>query len=196
MAVVTRENPHLRLTGTGSDRAYHGQMYVTRLFLTALVLGGCGVADFDISQSTPEQTIPGSGLPGPLAALFQLPLNLDLSSQIKQMDTGPIDSVTLSSISLTITTTDEPSGDTDDWSFVQEVHVFVSGTNGSSLPRVEIAKIVSPGAVQTMNFDVDGGVNLKPYVDQGSVVDSTGSGTQPPDDVSYEGSATFTVHPL
>jgi hypothetical protein len=168
-------------------------MRTLHLLPYAFVLGGCGIADFTVSQSVPEQTVPGSGIPTPLASLFSLPLNLDLTAAIKQQNTGPIDSVSLDKLTLTITATDMPQGDTDDWSFVSEIHLFVSGMG---LPRVEIAKIVSPGAVTTFDFDVDPGVNLKPYVDQGSTVEGQGSGMEPTDDVSYVGNATFTVHPL
>ena len=169
-----------------------------RASLIALaLLAGCGIADFDLDQPVPEQVIAGSGIPAPLAALFPLPLSLDLTAQIKAHDTGPIDSVTLTALSLTITDTDRSAGDTDDWSFVDHVDVYVESTKrGSALPKVKIASVSSPGAVQTMTFTVDTSVNLKPYVDEGSKVDSTGSGTVPTDDVSYDGKSTFTVHPL
>jgi hypothetical protein len=167
------------------------------LGLIAIVSGGCGIADFDIDQPIIEQHVQGSGIPAPLAALFPLPLSLDLSAKINKMSSGPIDSITLSSLTLAITATDRPSNDTDDWSFVDAIHVFVtSSASGSSLPRVEIAKVLAPGAVQTITFDVDESVNLKPYVDEGSVVESSGSGTIPGDDISYDGEGVFTVHPL
>ena len=167
------------------------------LALACVIVCGCGIADFDLDQPVPEQMVQGSGIPAPLAALFPLPLSLDLTAQIKAHDTGPIDSVTLSSLSLTITKTDEPSGDSDDWSFVQSVVVSVESTKpGSTLPKVQIATATSPGPVQTMTFTCDESVNLKPYVDEGSKVDSSGSGTVPPDDVSYDGTSTFHVHPL
>jgi hypothetical protein len=164
------------------------------LFLTMLM--GCSIVDFDIDQSVPEQRVPGTSIPGPLAALFPLPVSLDLESKIKARDTGPIDSVTLSSLALTITATDRPSGDADDWAFVEKVEVFVESTKQSStLPRVKIASVAMPGAVQTLTFAVESSVNLKPYVDEGSQVNSVGSGTAPSDDVSYDGKAVFTVHP-
>lgn len=92
----------------------------------------------------------------------------------------------------TITKTDEPSGDTDDWSFVDSVQVYVSS---AALPKVEIAHAQSPGAVRTLVFDLDA-VNLEPYIDAGGTVESSGTGRAPADDVSFDGSATFTVHPL
>jgi hypothetical protein len=154
-------------------------------------VAGCGITDFDIDQPVQPQMIQGSGLPAPLAAVFPLPLNLDLASKIKAQDTGPIDSVTLASLTLHITS----SG--GDWSFVTGVEVSVESTKaGSALPKVKIASVSSPGAVQTLTFTVEHGVNLKPYIDEGSQVDSSGSGTQPTHDVSFDGKGVFTVHPL
>jgi hypothetical protein len=49
--------------------------------------------------------------------------------------------------------------------------------------------------VQTFSFELES-VNLKPYVDEGSVVDAESSGNAPPDAVSYAGQGVFTVHPL
>jgi hypothetical protein len=165
--------------------------------VTCLSLAGCSVTDFDIDQSIMEQRITGSPLPGPLALLFPLPLSVDLSAKIKEMETGPIDSVTLKSLSLTITPTAMPSGDTDDWSFVDEIHVFVkSNKSDTTLPRIEIAHVTSPGKVQTMKFVVESKVDINPYVNEGSTVEGESSGTVPPDDVTYNGKATFTVHPL
>lgn len=167
------------------------------LLVTCVALAGCGIADFDIDQAIMEQRIQGSPLPGPLAGLFPIPLNIDIAAKIKEMETGPIDSVTLKSLTLTITPTGVTSGDTDDWSFVDEIHVFVSSNmSGSTLPRVEIAKVVAPGPVQTLNFEVVSGVDINPYVNEGSTVEGESSGTVPEDDVTYDGKAVFTVHPL
>jgi hypothetical protein len=158
-----------------------------------LAASGCGIADFDVTQTVPQQTIPGSGIPAPLASLFPVPINLDLSSKIKAMNTGPIDSVTLSSLELTIRS---PSDGSEDWSFVDKVDLFVASTrSGSTLPRVKLATVSGPtGAV--LKFDVDGSVNLKDYVDEGSQIDSTGSGTAPVHDITYDGVGVFTVHPF
>ncbi len=121
-----------------------------RLAWFAVLLAGCGVTDFDISQPVPQQTIQGSPLGGVLGAIFQVPLSLDISGQIKAMDTGPIKSVTLKSLELTITS---PSD--GDWSFVSEIDVFVSSTKqGSSLPKTEVAHVTSPGKVKVMSFTI------------------------------------------
>ncbi len=168
-----------------------------RYLLLVSLITGCGIADFDVDQTVPEQTVQGSSIPSPLAALFPLPLSLDLSQKIKAQNTGPIGTITLSSLELTITNTAKPAGDTDDWSFVSQVDVFVESTkSGTSLPKVKIASVSNPGAVQVMKFEVEGGVDVKPYIDEGSQVDTSGTGMVPPDDVSYDGTSTFTVHPL
>jgi hypothetical protein len=172
---------------------YDGRVRTLALILVA----GCGVTDFDITQPVVEQRVQGSPLPGPLAALFPLPLDIDIAQKIKEMETGPIDSVTLSSLTLTITATAMPSGDTDTWSFVDAIHVFVrSSKSGTALPRVEIANVTAPGAVTTMTFDVMKDVDLQPYVEEGSVVEGESSGRLPEDDVTYDGEGVFTVHPL
>jgi hypothetical protein len=168
-----------------------------RLHLFVVALAGCGVADFDLSQPIAEQRVQGSPLPGPLAGLFPLALDLDIAQQIKQMETGPIDSVTLSRLTLTMTATAMSPGDRDDWSFVDEIRVFVrSSRSGSTLPRVEIASVTEPGATTTLEFDVASDLDLQPYIEEGSVVEGENSGRLPEDDVSYEGEGVFTVHPL
>jgi hypothetical protein len=163
----------------------------------AVALAGCGITDFDIDQPIREQRVQGSGIPAPIAGIFPIPLSLDIGAKIKERDTGPIDSVTLSSLTLSITPTDQPSGDTDDWSFLESVDVYVSSTReGSALPRRLIAHTGAPGTVTVVRFEVDGNVDIKPYVDEGARVESEASGTQPLDDVSFDGMAVFTVHPL
>jgi hypothetical protein len=156
------------------------------------VAAGCGVTDFDVDESIPQQTVMGSPLPGPLATLFPIPVSLNINSQIEAMHTGPIKSVTLKSLELDI-----QSPASADWSFVTEIDVQVSSTkSGSTLPTVKVAHVTSPGAVKTILFTIEPGVNLKPYIDEGSSVDGQSSGNAPSQDVTFAGSAAFTVHPL
>jgi hypothetical protein len=186
--------PNGALTGEPARVIYDGRV---RTVVVAAMLAGCGVADFDIEQPVLEQRVQGSPLPGPLAALFPLPLDVNISQKIKEMETGPIDSVTLSRLSLKITAAAMPSGDRDDWSFVDAIHVFVkSSQSGSSLPRVEIARVAMPGRVTTLAFEVMTDVDLQPYIEEGSIVEGESSGRLPEDDVTYDGEGVFTVHPL
>ena len=95
-------------------------------FALAAVLSfsaGCGVLDFDIEQPVDTQTIPGTGLPAPLAEIFPLPLSIDLGSKIEMKNLGPIDSVTLSSLALQITSRD------GDWAFVTRIAVSVESAS-------------------------------------------------------------------
>jgi len=164
-----------------------------RLVLAAVVSAsaGCGVLDFDVEQDVSPQTISGSGVPAPLAAIFPLPLTIDIGSKIEAKHVGPIDGVTLSSLTLQITS----SG--GDWAFVSHIEVSVeSAKAGSTLPHVKIASVSSLGAVRILTFDTESGVNLKPYIDEGTKVVSRCSGTLPTTDVTFDGKAVLTVHPL
>src|SRR5436853_1816245 len=94
-------------------------------FWFCILFTGCGITDFDITQPVPEQRIQGSGVPDLPIDLFKIPLDLDLQAQIEKQTTGPIDSVTLSSLELQITPHKTPQGD---WSFVDNIHVFVKSS--------------------------------------------------------------------
>jgi hypothetical protein len=173
-------------------------MVVRFAWLVALTaLTACGLDEFDIDQPVPEQAIQGSGIPAPLAALFPLPLDLDLQEKIdEQKDAGSVEKITLASLHLTITATRRPAGDTDDWSFVESIDVFVASTkSGTTLPEVKIASVANPGAVEIMEFAV-ADVDLRPYVEEGAQVETAGRGTLPVDDVSYDGLGVFTVDVL
>ena len=167
------------------------------LALCLLGSSACGdVLDFDVDQDVPEQIIEGSPLPGPLAQLFPIPIRIDIASKIQAQETGPIDSVKLSSMHLDITATELGSDDTDDWAFIDQVDLYVESTKtGSSLPRVRVGSAASPGPVQSMAFTPEN-VNLLPYINEGCQLTAEASGDAPPDRVSYAGKATFHVVPL
>ncbi len=157
-----------------------------------LTVGGCGITNFEVEQEIDEQTIPGSALPDVLDQFFEFPLELDIRSQIEAMETGPIDGVFLKSLTLTIT------GDADDdWSFVRTIDVFIASTaDGSALPMVEVASVSDPDAGAVLTFTPVAGLNLLPYVNEGSEMTADADADSPPDDVTYVGLAVFEVHPL
>lgn len=158
---------------------------------------GCGLTDFDISQPIPEQSVTGNPIPAPIEGLFPIPLDLELSAKIRKQTTAPLDRVTLSSLSLSITGTEQQGEDVDHFAFIDEIKVFVkSALADSGLPRVEIAFQSAPGEVQNFSFTIAGGVDLLPYVLEGSVVEGEATGTAPPDTLTFDGQAVFTVHPL
>ncbi len=159
-------------------------------FVTCLA-AGCGIADFNVTQDIPAQTIAGSPLGGLLPSFLNAPLTVTIEQDIKAKDTGPIDSVSLSSMKLVIST---PGAD---WSFVQSVAVNIASTkSGTTLASVNIANVANPGAVTTMKFTPVSGVNLIPYINEGAQLTANATGMQPPQDVTYSGNAVFRVHPF
>lgn len=171
--------------------------YVSVCLSIAFGSAACGLANFDVDQDIPEQTIDGSPLPDVFDMFFEFPLMIDIESKIKAKETGPIDWVHLTSLELVITDAARPAGDSDDWSFVRSVDVFVQSTRqGSSLPRVRVARASSPGPVTVMQFDPDSDINLVPYINEGSQMTTEAEADVPPDDVSFRGRAVFEVNPL
>ena len=163
------------------------------------VLGACGVTDFDITQPVVEQRVQGSPLPGPLAVLFPLPLDIDISSKIKAMETGPIDSVTLSKLTL------DDHGDArcraatpTTGRFVDSIHVFVkSNKSGTTLPRVEIANVDASRRGDDDEFHVDRDVESAiPTSTKAASSKARAAGACPKTTSPTTAKAVFTVHPL
>jgi hypothetical protein len=166
------------------------------LVAATLLLGGCSVLDFDVSRHIPQQRIPGSPLGGTLASVFPgaFTFSLDLQAEAKAHDTGPIGSVHLKSMTLVI----DPSSPTRNFDWLHELHVFIESTRqGSTLQRVEIARLAPvPTGVTTLDLQVVGNVDVKPYVDEGPRITSTASATVTPQDVVFDGTIVFRVSPL
>jgi hypothetical protein len=167
------------------------------LVLACIPLAGClTFSDFDLGRPVPEQTLMGSPVPAPLQSAFPFAMDLDLSEHIAKFETKRQVQVMLASLELSVTETAQPAGDSDDFGFISELHVFISSTTeGSTLPRIEIAHAVAPGPVSTIEFTVDSTIDLKPYVSELAKVDAVGSGTVPSDDISFDGRGVVTVHP-
>lgn len=164
------------------------------IWVLLLFAAGCGITNVDLDEPIPEQTIAGSNLPVGLGAFFQFPIHLNIQQDLDAMKTGTASSVKLTSIAVTITDAARPQGDSDDWSFVDSIDVYVESTkSGTTLERKKVATITSPGAVETMDFTIVPDVELLPYVQEGVEMTTDSSGTEPPDDVSFDGTASFTV---
>jgi len=167
------------------------------LLLACVLLAGClQFSDFDVGRDVPEQKLQGSPIPLPLQETFPFAMDLDLSEYISKFETEREVQVTLQSLELTVTPTSMPSGDSDNFGFIEELHVYIgSSTEGTTLPRVEIASAVNPGPVATINFTVDSTIDLKPYIAEMAAVDAKAKGTAPTDEISFEGRGVVTVHP-
>jgi len=173
--------------------------FVSSIALLTLVLGtaACGIGDFDVDQEVPEQQVQGSQIPTILQGFFQVPLEIDLQSKIAARDTGPVDTVFLAGLTLSITPTLEPAGDDDDWAFLDHLELFVESTrDGSGLPKVKVGEASSPGPVPSFDVEPVAGVNLQPYVAEGVRMTATATGHAPEDDVAFDGVAVFRVSVL
>lgn len=172
--------------------------FIPLLALLASLLAGClGAGDFEVDIDVAEQHIDGNPLGGLLGGVFEvpIPLDVDLAAETAARDTGPAQHVRLAELSLVITPTAEPEGDTDDFDFLDSAAIFVeSRQSGSSLPRVEVAHVdPAPNGVRQIFFDTDARVDLLPYIDEGARLTSSAQGHAPPDDVTFVGRAVLSV---
>jgi hypothetical protein len=167
------------------------------LALGALALAACGIARFSIPYELAEQRVTGSPLGGLLGPVIDIPIDIDLSAETAARDTGPAQHVYLTGLSLAITPTAEPAGDTDDFDFIDTIDIFVeSGAAGSTLPRLRVAHLDPvPTGARAISLELDG-VDLIQYVREGAVLTSSAAGTVPPDDVTFDGHLTFAIDVL
>lgn len=157
---------------------------------------------FDIPKTIDEQTITGNlaanaaGMALPAGSFAPIAISVDLAAESTSRRI-PIGRVLLKSFRFDVTATAEPSGDTDDFSFVRSARVFFECTAANcALPRVEVASATDPGAVRTINFTVTPNVNIKPYIDQGVRVTVEVDAIPPPDDTSFNGALVLRVEPF
>ncbi len=170
---------------------------IKALVLACVPLAGClTYSPFDLARDVPEQTLVGSPIPIPLQSAFPFAMDLNLSENIAKFETKRPIRVVLASLELTVTPSSMPAGDSDNFGFIDELDVFISSsTEGTQLPRVEIAHATKPGAVDVMTFEVDSTIDLRPYIGEMAKVDAIGRGMLPSDDVSFDGRGVVTVHP-
>lgn len=139
-----------------------------------------------------EQRVPGD----PLGGLLTMPIDVNIDTESSGRDTGPADSVYLESFTLRITPTAEGPDDTDDFDFVDSIEVYIVGREGSSLPRVRIASIGNvPAGARTLSLQLDA-QELLPYFQEGARIEADGTGTAPPDDVTFDGNLLFAIEVL
>ncbi len=177
-------------------------LYKTITFLLILFLGltllSCGPVQFDIEVDIPEQVVEGSGWPIDLG-IFAPDLTLNISQAIEEQETGPIDTIFIKSFSLSITSTEiDGTEDVDNFDFLSSVTVSIESTkDGTSLLSKKIAEIQSvPDGQTELDFTVYEDINLQPYVEEGFIINSSVEGSQPTDNVSFDGLTVYTVQPI
>jgi hypothetical protein len=157
--------------------------------LAFAAVAGCGVLPFDVGQDIAEQKVPGSVVGGILPSFIPtpIPITINIQSETARRGTGPARSAGLSSLTLSAT---RSSGTFD---FLDEVHIFISSPNDTALPKREIATLKPvPRGATTVSFtptDVD----LLPYINAGSQIDSQAMGTQPKSDFFFDGHLVVTA---
>lgn len=159
----------------------------------AVALSGCGAIAFDLEQAIPEQTVQGSPLGGLLPSFLPTPfkMTLDVSAETQKRSTGPATSAGLKAISFSATPHGTATGNFD---FVEEIHIFISTTGNSSLPRVEIATLKPvPKGLKTLDLVVVPGIDLLPYINAGAEVSAQASGTQPIMSFTFDGRVVVTI---
>jgi len=150
-------------------------------------LAGC-VVGFDVPYAIPQQTVPGDPVSHAAgSALSSSPVNpfaldINLEQEESAHNTSVVSHVYLASLAFDIT-----SGKSDCFDFVQSVTISVQSTQSDSkLPPAVIATGMNPGCVQ--HFDLTPtSVDLKPYIDEGASVTSTGQGVPPDHDETFDG---------
>lgn len=159
---------------------------------TLLPSSGCGLLHFDIDQKIPEQRVQSNVIAGVFGSLIPapFPLTIDLAQETKSRGTGPIGSAGLKALTFKITATAMPQGDSDNFDFVKNVEIYIESTkSGTTLQKQKIADLPSPppaGSTElSLRCYID--VNLVPYINEGSRITSTASGSVPPDDVTFDG---------
>jgi hypothetical protein len=156
---------------------------------------GCGAISFDVSQSVPEQSVPGSPLGGLLPSFLPqpFPVTIDVKQETAKRSTGPATSANLKRVTFQITPHASPS---ESFDFVDEIHIFVAPAQAnSSLAMVEIARLAPVPKGQTrIELEIVPGVDLLPYINAGAAISATATGHQPAGTVTYDGSIVVTVH--
>jgi hypothetical protein len=166
--------------------------------VAVLALTGCsGIVSFSVGYDVAEQRVAGSPLGGLLGGVIDVPLDVDLSAETAARDTGPAQHVYLTELTLEITPTAEPEGDTDDFDFVDSIEIFVeSARSGTALPRVRVAHSDPvPRGARRIELALDD-VDLVEYVREGARLTSSSTGRVPPDDVTLDGHLTLVVEVL
>jgi hypothetical protein len=152
------------------------------------------IAEFDVSQDIAEQKVPGSPLGALLPSFLPQPftVTIDVKHETEKRDTGPASSANLSSLTFSITPHAAPRGNFD---FVDEIHIFVEPSQGTALPKVEIANLAPvPKGKAVLDLHVVPGIDLLPYINAGARISAQATGHQPAEDVTYDGRVVVTIH--
>jgi len=161
----------------------------------------CKPGSFTIERKSAESVVDGSpsvlGLPV-VNVLPPMKIDFDLQQELESHDAKGAKSVFLQDLTLKITDTKQPDGDTDNFDFLDHVDVYIESTkDGTDLEKVKIASLADiPSGSQTATFAVEQDVDLKPYIEEGVRLTTKGQGQAPEDDTSLLADVTVLVKVL
>lgn len=167
------------------------------VFFLLFAVSGCEVLDLDVDVAIEEQRINGFD---PLTTLLPVPfdLDVDLEAETQARNTGPAQGVRAKAMFLQITNTAIGTDDVDTFDFASSVTIFISSMQeDSSLPKIPVATLSPvPRTRRRIVLDVNSGLDLRPYIDEGAVLDSVARGSTPDDDVTLDGVLTLSYEVL
>lgn len=166
---------------TTPDRPFAHPALLAALGLLLLHSACSGIGSFTIERQSDEKTVEGSlagqlGNASPFANPFQF--NINLERELEKRDADGAKRVALDDLVFTVT------DDSDNFDFLDTIEVFA---DADGLDRKRIAwKDPVPEGKKEFSFEVDDGVNLKPYVEKGMKLQSEVEGSRPPEDRSFK----------
>jgi hypothetical protein len=162
--------------------------WLAACLVAGIVAAGCGLGSFDVTESVPAQTVPGTSS-GAAAQPSAFETTMTLSANDLPRGSSLVDSVTLSSVSFNVM---QPAGGTFD--FVQNVTLSIYSPTNASLAEKQIATGQPTSGSGKLDLAPTDSVDLLPYVKAGAVVRAVGTGSAPANTTTFNGNVVLTVH--
>jgi hypothetical protein len=158
-----------------------------KAMIVLVFVAGCSFG-FDVPYDVPQQTVPGDAVSHAAGTLLSgspvnpFALNINLQEEEQANHAAIVSHVHLASLAFDIT-----SGGSDCFDFVGSATISIqSSKSGSQLPTAVIATGSNPGCVKHFELTPTA-IDLKPYIDEGATVTSTGDGVPPDHDETFNG---------
>jgi hypothetical protein len=174
----------------------------TLLASVACLAVHCGPIGFDIAKDIPEQTVQGNaaanlaGQQLPAGTLMPMAISVDIAAESRARNV-PIARLLVKSFALNITSTAMPPGDADDFAFIRTATIVIECTGGSCAGQTQqVGTAVGVAGSSTMAFTINPGVNIKPFIENGSRITLQADAIPPPDDTSFSARLVLRAEPF
>jgi hypothetical protein len=185
---------------------YRTSRFALWLGLAALVwTAGCseGIGAFTITEESGEKTIDGrsgptSNVPLTSDLLPEFNFDINLQEKLDQRNVGPAKDVHMKSFTLRVTDEEESNNDEDNLNFIDSMTIFAStaGDGGPDKKRIAWNDNIPDDGSRSVEFNTDESVDLKPYIEQGLVLDIEASGNFPNDKTAIQAVTALIVEVL